>query len=90
MTIESELKAAVESKSVIFGTKEALKAVKTQSAKTIVIASNMPASIKQDIKRYADLAGTAIKEFSGSGKQLGVACGKPFAIAALAIVEKKK
>ena len=63
-----------------FGVKEVREAVKSKTAKMVVIATNCPEeSLKGlgEVKRFA---------FPGTNAELGAACGVPFSVAALAIV----
>lgn len=85
-----ELKAALAKGNVLLGSRGVLKALKMKSLKAVFVASNCPQSTKDDIASYAKIAGVAIESFDGSAKQLGIFCGKPFAVASLAVAEKKK
>lgn len=89
MTIESEIKTALESGSIIMGARVVAKALKMKNVDSVVLANNCPESVKKDISHYAKISNTKVQEFGGSEKQLGVLCGKPFAIAVLAIAKKK-
>ncbi len=74
------LKTAATTGKVRFGLAETRKAVKKGEAKLIVVSSNCP---------EADVAGKSnlkVVVFSGSNVELGSACGKPFPISALAII----
>ena len=82
-----ELRDALKQNKVVFGSKSAIKYLKLGNAKLIVVASNCPEDIKNNLEKYAKLSGLKIKNFDGTAKQLGVFCGKPFSIASLAIVE---
>ncbi len=79
---KEKLKAAIEKKKVLFGYKEAIKAVKSNKADTVVIAINCPVDFKNTlVKTYKE----NVMEFDGTGKQLGVFCGKPFPVSVLVI-----
>lgn len=85
MTIEEEIRIAITEGNIIIGSKEVIKVLKTKDLKLIILANNCPARIKKDISYYTKLSGVQVKEFDGSAKDLGIICGKPFAIATLAI-----
>ena len=83
-----ELRDALKENKVALGSKSTIKYLKLGNVKLIVIANNCPESVMKDIDHYSKLSGTDVKKFDGTAKQLGVFCGKPFAIASLAIVSK--
>ncbi len=85
MAISEEIKTAISEKNIIIGSKQVIKALKTKDTKLIILARNCPEGTKKDISYYSKLCGAQVKEFDGSAKDLGVICGKPFAIATLAI-----
>ncbi|MFZ3077622.1 MAG: 50S ribosomal protein L30e [Candidatus Aenigmatarchaeota archaeon] len=88
--ILEDLKAAVAKGNALFGSRSVMKALKLKSPKMIFVASNCPESAKNDINSSAKISGTKIENFEGTGKQLGVFCGKPFSIASLAVLEEQK
>ena len=74
------LKTAATTGKVRFGLSETKKSIKMGEAKLVVVSSNCPED---------DIAGeSSIKlvVFNGTNVELGSACGKPFPISALAIV----
>ncbi|MFH1474041.1 MAG: 50S ribosomal protein L30e [Candidatus Aenigmatarchaeota archaeon] len=83
-----ELKDALKEKKVVIGSKATIKHLKLGNVKIIVLANNCQENIRNDIEHYAKSSGIEVKNFDGTAKQLGVFCGKPFAIASLAIVSK--
>lgn len=87
MTIETDLKTALGKNLVSLGSRVAVKLAKKNEAAAIVVASNCPAEILNDLRKVS----AKVETFSGAGKQLGIFCGKPFPVAVVAIkVEKKK
>lgn len=87
MSVE-QLRDAVAEKTALIGSRSVLRAIRTGSAKSVIVATNCPAPVAADIQKYAGMAGIKIERFDGTGRQLGTLCGKPFAIAAAAIREK--
>ncbi|MEM5804869.1 MAG: 50S ribosomal protein L30e [Candidatus Aenigmatarchaeota archaeon] len=85
MALEDEIKAAVASDKAIIGTKEVLKAIKEGRVKKVVMSSNTPESVMKDVSHYQKMAEIDVRTFGGTGKQLGVFCGKPFGISVMAI-----
>ena len=86
-TLENELKVALRTGKVVIGSNKTIKLVKLGKAKLVVIASNTPPSIKRDIKYYAKLSKIPVYEYEGTNMELGAICGKPFSVAALAIID---
>ena len=79
---KEKLKAAVEKKRVLFGYRNTVKSIKSGKAELVVISLNCPADFKNTlIKTYKE----NVMEFDGTGKQLGVFCGKPFHVSVLVI-----
>jgi large subunit ribosomal protein L30e len=80
MNLERALKKAIETGDVVIGSKETLDAVEKKKAKLVVLASNCPSHVAEKIKK------SNMYIFQGTGVELGTACGKPFSIAALAVL----
>ncbi|MFQ6057177.1 MAG: 50S ribosomal protein L30e [Methanosarcinales archaeon] len=89
MTLE-ELKDALTKNNVIIGSKRTIKYLKTKNVKLVMIASNCPENIKNDINHYSKISKIKVEKFDGTAKQLGIFCGKPFPIATLAIKSETK
>lgn len=86
--VQTILKDALSKDNIIIGSREVVKALKMKKPELIILASNCPESIKKDINYYANMSGIKVETFSGSGKQLGIFCGKPFSISSIAISKK--
>jgi large subunit ribosomal protein L30e len=73
------LKIAVDTGKVRFGTRQVRLTAKAGKARLVVVASNCP----------DDLAalGAKVLTFQGTNAELGAACGKPFSVSALAVVD---
>lgn len=79
--VNRALKTAATTGDVRFGLAETKKAMKKGEAKLVVIASNCP--------ERAALEGSKAPKvllFDGTNVELGSACGKPYPISALAII----
>ncbi len=85
--INKEIRQAVDSGKVILGRDKSLKAVKLGHAKLVIVASNCQSEVLVDIKRYGGLANIPVHIFGRDSAELGVACGKPFLISVLAVLE---
>ena len=72
---------------ILYGTNSALKSAKARKAKLIIVASNCPQNIREDIKYYCKLSKVPVSIYKGSSLDLGAVCGKPFEVSALTIKE---
>lgn len=82
-----ELQMVIKTGSLVLGSKKTIKLTKLGKAKLIIVAANAPPEIKKDLKYYAKLSNIPVIEFPGTNMELGALCGKPFSVAALAIID---
>ncbi|MFQ6135949.1 MAG: 50S ribosomal protein L30e [Candidatus Hydrothermarchaeales archaeon] len=87
MNVERAIRTAVDTGDVILGTKRSLAAIIDKKAKLVIVASNCPKELKEDLMHYAKLSKVHIHEFVGSNVDLGAVCGKPFVVSMLAVVD---
>jgi large subunit ribosomal protein L30e len=83
INVDKSLIKAVKTGKVIVGANRTMDAAADGSAKMVVLASNCPEDIKMKIKA----TNVPILEFGGTSVELGPVCGKPFTIAAMAILD---
>jgi large subunit ribosomal protein L30e len=83
MDFNDSLRRALKTGSVILGPNSTKKCVNDGRAKMIIFAGNCPKDFKTKITSNKDLF---FHTFEGSNVALGRACGKPFAVSTLAIV----
>ena len=70
-----------------FGASSALKSAKTKKAKIIIVASNCPQKVKEDIEYYCGLSSIPVSIYRGTSVDLGAVCGKPFEVSVLSVRE---
>ncbi|WP_048148939.1 50S ribosomal protein L30e [Palaeococcus ferrophilus] len=87
MDIAFELRKAIETGEVVIGSKRTVQLAKIGGAKLIVVAKNAPKEVKDDIEYYAKLSNIPVHVFEGTSVELGTVLGKPFVVAALAVIE---
>jgi large subunit ribosomal protein L30e len=85
MDIQRSLRTVISTGKVLIGADQTHKAVANGEAKLVIIANNCVAH--DVIRKAASDKRIPIHDYDGMGTQLGPACGKPFAISALAILE---
>lgn len=88
MDFTKALRLAVDSGKVVFGRDSVRKICLNGGAKLIVIAENCPVDTKSDLERFCSLGEVKFMVFNGSSINLGVVCGKPFPVSALAVMEE--
>ena len=83
INVDKSLIKAVKTGKVIVGANRTVDAAVDGSAKMVVLASNCP----EEIKKKVQATNVPVLEYEGTSVELGPICGKPFTIAAMAILE---
>ena len=86
MDLNKSLRAAIDTGNVFVGSKQACKAIEAGSAKLVILASNCP----DDTVNTANNGNVPVYSFNGNNSVLGAACGKPFPVSAIAILDGGK
>ncbi len=84
--LEKALRKALRTGKVYLGSKRTIKALRKGEAKMVVIAMNCPKEIREKIKKF-NKSNVPILVYEGTNMELGAICGKPFSVAALAIID---
>lgn len=85
MDVQRSLRTVIATGKVLVGADQTVKAVERGEAKLVILAQNAPHA--EDIRAAATKKRVPVYAFDGMGTQLGPACGKPFAISALAVLD---
>jgi large subunit ribosomal protein L30e len=85
--VDKAIATAVRTGKVVFGANEAVRSAKTGKAKIIVLASNNPTQIREDLEYYGKLSKVPVVTYKGNRIDLGMVCGKRFAVATLTVKE---
>lgn len=85
--VNKALMSVVKTGKVSFGTNSALQNAKTGKAKMIVLASNCPKDIKEQIEYYGKISKVPVMTYKGTSIDLATVCNKLFIISALSIRE---
>jgi large subunit ribosomal protein L30e len=83
INVDKSLIKAVKTGKVIIGANRTIEAATEGTAKMVVLASNCP----EDIKQKVQATNVPVLEYEGTSVELGPVCGKPFTIAAMAILD---
>ena len=86
MDLNKSLRLAIDTGKVSVGSKQSCKAINSGSAKLIILASNCP----EETISVAENGKTPVYSFNGNNSVLGAACGKPFPISAISILDGGK
>mgnify|MGYP001561550347 CR=1 FL=1 len=81
----TEIKKLAASPNIIIGTQSTIKHLKMGRLQKIIVSSNCPQKVMDDINHYAALANTEIIQVQYPNEELGVICKKPFAISVLSL-----
>jgi large subunit ribosomal protein L30e len=84
MDFNASLRRAIKTGNVILGQHNTQKSIKEGKAKIVVIARNCPEKFRTQLKSNQNLF---VHTFEGSSVALGKACGKPFMVSTLAVVD---
>ena len=85
--VDKAIAAAVKTGKVSFGATSAVQNAQTGRAKLIILASNAPKNVREDVEYYSKLSKVPMIVYKGSSLDLAATCGKPFIISALSIRE---
>ena len=83
INVDKSLIKAVKTGKVILGANRTIDAAADGSAKMVVLASNCP----EEIKKKVQATNIPVLKYEGTSVELGPVCGKPFTIAAMAILD---
>ncbi len=86
MDVNTALKKMLKTGQLEFGYRRGVKNLLAGNAKAVIIASEGPERIKSDIIKYASAAGVPVLNFPGTSLELGRACGKPFLISTITVL----
>jgi large subunit ribosomal protein L30e len=84
MDLAHALKVALETGKVKLGVTETLEAAGAKKAKLLIVAKSCPDEKLRSERVFGKIP---IYHFDGSAVELGQACGRPFPVSAMAILE---
>ncbi|CCJ35107.1 large subunit ribosomal protein L30e [Methanoculleus bourgensis MS2] len=83
MDFNASLRKAVKTGTVFLGRNKTQECIEEGKARLVVVAKNSPESVKNLVKE-TDIP---VYIYEGSSVQLGKACGMPYVVSALAVIE---
>jgi large subunit ribosomal protein L30e len=84
MDLAHALKVALESGKVTLGVTESREAAEAKKAKLLIVSSTCP---DEKLRNERTLGKVPIYHYDGTAVQLGQACGRPFPVSAMAILD---
>jgi large subunit ribosomal protein L30e len=78
---------AVKTGKVLYGARSCINNVMTGKVRLVIVASNSPENLKEDLKHYCSLSNIPLTYYPKTSQELGRICGKPFKVSALTIRE---
>jgi large subunit ribosomal protein L30e len=85
-----EIRRAVDTGKVLFGSKESLYSLKHGEGQLLVVTKNAPTLDLEEMAHIASLAKVPVYKFEGNGLELGNVCGKPYVISTLLVLDEGK
>ncbi|ODS39732.1 50S ribosomal protein L30e [Candidatus Altiarchaeales archaeon WOR_SM1_SCG] len=86
--LKQKLGTAVKTGKLAIGSKNVIKLLLNGTSKMIILSVNCPKDLKEKIVYYCRLAEVPCHTAKSSGMEIGAACGKPFNISALAVIQE--
>ncbi|RLF07980.1 MAG: 50S ribosomal protein L30e [Thermoprotei archaeon] len=88
VSLERELKVALRTGKVVIGSKEVLKLIGVGKGKLVIIASNCPELIKEQIEYYAKLSEIPVYYAPYTSRELGEMCQRGHMVASLVVLDE--
>jgi len=85
MSLEKELRSAIQTGKVKIGSSSTLRGVKEGKGALVILANNCPSDFRQKIDPYTKMANIKTYVFGGTSRDLGGLCKKPHSVMAMLI-----
>lgn len=86
--LTKDLRLAIDTGEVSFGNKTVMRAISGDKAKMVVVASKGKKEIVDDLAHVCNVAGVKLVKFKGNSLELGAACGRPYSVNSLAVINE--
>ncbi len=86
--LKDRINSVMKTGKVIIGSKKAIKTLLVGNLKLIILSSNCPYDVQEEITYYARLSKTPSEVAQEDSLELGSICGKPFPVSAIGIVDE--
>jgi large subunit ribosomal protein L30e len=85
MDLDRGIRVAVDTGNVTLGSSKSIQGLKLGRGKLVIIASNCPEEVEEDVMYYSQLSEIPVYTYNGSSVELGSVCGKPFTVATMIV-----
>ncbi|MGC8662353.1 MAG: 50S ribosomal protein L30e [Candidatus Micrarchaeia archaeon] len=82
-----DIRLAVDTGKVALGYREVEKSISSSSAKAVVVAEKGKSEAISDLLHLCNIAEIKVIKYNEGSAELGIVCGKPYSINALAIID---
>lgn len=83
INVDRALRSSLRTGKVVLGSNRTVEAGLSGQAKPVIYAADCP----EEVRMQLETIDVPVYGYQGMGKDLGSACGKPFSVATLAIIE---
>lgn len=80
-----DIKKLLSNNKLYVGTEVTLKELKKGNVSKVLLSSNAPESIKDDLKHYKELTEFEVEDTKRTNEDIGALCKKPFNVSVLGI-----
>lgn len=87
MDVNRALRSATQTGTVSLGLNESLRHILEKKAKLVVVASNAPEAMVNQINAAVKQAKVPVYQYQGKNTELGPACGRPYSVAVLTVLD---
>ncbi|MEM0014424.1 MAG: 50S ribosomal protein L30e [Zestosphaera sp.] len=87
VSLETPIKLLFKTGKVVLGSRRAVKVIKSGKALGVIVASNIPKHLAEDITYYSRMSNIKLIKYPGSSYDLGAILGKPFPVSVVAILD---
>lgn len=82
-----EIKLGLKQGNLIIGTKRTIKAIRAGEVSKVIMASNCPELLADDVQHYCKLTEIPVEKLSVDCAELGSVCKKPFFVSVVGIAK---
>ncbi len=86
----AEIKKLLKNRDMVVGTERTIKNLKLGKVDKVIVSSNCPAKVVDDVAYYAALGKAETIKTPYPNEELGIICKKPFSISVLSILKGAK
>lgn len=87
MDVNRALRTATQTGTVNLGLEQTIKAIDEKKAKLVILAENAPDAAVERVDAAVKKNAVPVYRYNGKNTELGPACGKPFSVAVLSVIE---